>query len=156
MDTNSLLCIIEVLGAILFAIAAAVIRNWASIQQSFTAIGETTRNTRPQWFSVLAGVLGSNLGYIILTGTYSLTSWPQDPNTVEAFLFPTIAVVYLFCAIPAYLPIGTICGLLIYRFTQGKGIGSRAGYIIALAVSTILGAIIAIPINLVGLIAAAL
>jgi membrane protease YdiL (CAAX protease family) len=156
MDTNSLLCVIEVLGIILVAIAAAVIRNWASFRQSFETMGETTRATRPQWASILAGVLGANIGYIILVGAYSLHIWLEDPTAAESFLIPASVAVYLFCAIPTYLPVGAICGLILYRYTQRKSMESRVDFIIAIVVSAIIGAIIAIPIYLVGLTGAAL
>ena len=156
MDTNSLLCVIEVLGVILVAIASAVIRNWASFRQSFETMGETTRTTRPQWVSILAGVLGANIGYIILVGAYSLNMWLEAPTAAESFLIPASVAVYLFCAIPTYLPVGVICGLILYRYTQRKSMESRVGFIIALVVSAIIGAIIAIPIYLVGLMGAAL
>jgi len=156
MDSDNLLCAIETLGVILVAVVAAVIRNWASVRQSYETIRGTTLATRPQWESILAGVVGANLGYIVLVGGYSLTLWGKDPTTSETFLIPAAAVVYLFCAIPTYLPVGGICGLLLYRFTQRKAMGSRASFIISLAVSSFLGGIIAVPIYLVGLMGAAL
>lgn len=119
-------------------------------------MAETTRATRPQWASMLAGVLGSNLGYLLLVGAYSLITWLKDPDAAEAFLIPASAAVYLFCAIPTYIPVGAIGGLLIYRFTQRRAMGARKSLVMVLVVSAILGAVIAIPIYLLGLMGAAI
>lgn len=155
MDHNSLLCAIEIIGTILIAIAALVIRKWGTIRQSFETARETTRANRPQWTSILAGILGANLGYILLVGVYSIATWSKDPATSETFWIPAALSVYLLCAFPIYLPVGAICGLLINRRVQRGTIPSRTGTTIILAVSTFLGAIIAIPIYLVGIMAAA-
>ena len=104
------------------------------MRQSYETIRETTLATRPQSESILAVVVGANLGYIVLVGGYSLTMWGKDTTTSETFLIPTAAAVYLFCAIPTYLPVGGICRFLIYRFTQRKAMESRARFIISLAV----------------------
>lgn len=156
MDTNTLLCIIEILGVILIAFAAVVIRKWASIRQSIQLMGETTRANRQQWASILAGILGANLGYILLAGAYSLLMQSGNPSAAETLLIPAAAAVYLCCAVPIYLPFGAICGLLLYRFTNRRGMGSLAGFTFSLVISVFIGAIIAIPIYLIGLMDAAI
>lgn len=156
MDTNTLLCVIEFLGAALIAVFALVIRNWASIRQSFKIAGETTRANRQQWGSILAGILGANLGYIFLSGAFTLAMCLNDPSTAETFLLPAAAAVYLFCAVPIYLPIGAVCGLLLFRLAKRRDMGSRASFILSLVVSAIIGSIVATPIYLIGLIGAAI
>jgi hypothetical protein len=117
---------------------------------------ETTRANRQQWASILAGILGANLGYIILVGSYSLIMRSEHLTAADTFLVPAAAAVYLFCAVPVYLPVGAICGLLLYRFAKRRDVGSQAGFILSLVISTFIGAIIAIPIYLVGLLGAAI
>jgi len=156
MDIDSVLCVIEIVGVILVAIAATVIRNWASIRNSYETVKKTTHVTSSQWASILAGLLGANLGYIILAGTYSLTTWLEEPAAAEAFLIPATVAIYVLCAIPTNFPVGVICGLIVYRYTQRSAMESRTSFIITLLVSTLLGAIVAIPIYLLGLMGAAI
>lgn len=155
MDTNSFLCVIELLGILLVAAAAAVIRNWASIRESLDAMRDTTRATRPQWKSMLTGILGTNLGYIVLVGTYTLALWLENPADAKVFMIPATVITYLTCAIPAYFPIGAVSGILLYRFAKRKNISPQASFTITLVISTFLGAIFAIPIYLVGIMSAA-
>lgn len=156
MDSGDLTCIIEILGAILLAIAVPIIRNWASIRKSFQTMGKTTRETRPQWRTILTSILGTNLGYIILTGTVALIIHSEDPEGVKAFLIPASVGVSFFCAIPINLLIGSICGLLIYQLSVRRAIDSRASCIMSLTITLILGAMIAIPIYFLGLLVAAI
>lgn len=156
MDIYSLQCVIEILGILIIVAAAAVIRNWAAIRRSLGAAGETTLASRPQWAAILTGILGANLGYLLPVGIFTLAWSRENPPNGEAFMIPAAVVAYLCCAVPAYLPIGAVSGLLIYRFTQRKSIGSRAAFILGMGVSSFLGALIAVPLYLVGLLAAAL
>jgi len=156
MDNNTLLCVIEVLGTIFIAAALLVVRNWPVIRQNVQKMGEMIRANQPQWTAILTSILGANLGYIILAGAHFLSIQDADSAFVEHFLFPAEAAIYFFCAFPIYVPIGVVCGLLVYRFVHRKGLQSRAGFVLALAISAFVGFIVAVPIYFLGLMGAAL
>ena len=156
MDTETLLCIIEVLGALLVVAIAALSRHSATLRRSLAAVGQTTRATRPQWASILAGVVGANLGYVILVGAFILVMQGENPADASNFLIPAAAAAYLMCGFPAYIPLGAVCGLLVYRYAQRKSLAAPTGLVLSLAISSGVGALVAIPVYVVGLIGAAL
>lgn len=155
MDTQTLECVIEILGLVLIGVAYALIRNWARIKQSLKTLGETTRATRIQWVSILVSILGGILGYLISVSTYGLITGSENQEYAQSFLGPASVVIFFICAVPIYIPAGVVCGLFIYRFVQRKTLGIRANILLSLVISVVVGAIIAIPIYILGLIVAA-
>ena len=155
MDTNSLLCLIEVIGTLLIAGLAAVIGFWSKNKRDLEQMGETTRANRPQWLSILAAFLGANLGYLLFAGGYFLATRMSAPAFTESFLIPASLVTYFMCAIPIYLPFAAITGLLVHRFTRSRDLSLRAGFLLSLLVSLVIGFVLGIPIFFLSLMAAA-
>lgn len=148
MTNNSLVCMIEFVGLILIAVLVAGLQFWAKNR-------ETIRSNRPQLVLMLAGILGANLGYILLAGGYFLSIRMDDPALTESFLAPASWMVYLMCAIPLYLPLGVICGLLVDRYARRREMEARAAFFLTLLTALVIGAVLAVPIYLLGIIAAA-
>ena len=145
-NLNTILCIIEVIGIVIAVLAPIFFRN-----------PRKTAATRPQWGAILTGILGANAGYMLSVGSFMLVMMFQSPEKImDEWLVDVAWVSYLCMALPANLGVGSITGLRVNRYAKKKSLTDRAGTMLNLAVSTGLGALLAVPIYFIGMMGAAL
>jgi len=149
-------CVLEVFLILVAVATSAISRRSRRIQLSLEAVAETTRGARSQWSAVLLGIVGANAGYVLLIGSYILATASGDPVQANDFWIPTAIVAYLLCGLPTYLGFGAIIGLLVDRYAKRNWLPSGARLVLLLVVSGGVGALLAVPVFLVGVMGAAL
>lgn len=155
-DLLTLTCIFEIVAAVLIAVISAIARRRSAVRQSIEAAAETTRGTRSTWAAILAAIAGANAGYVILIGSHVAVMSSSDPANASTLWVPAAVAAYVLCAIPAYLALGAVCGLLVDRFAKRNTLSTAAAVALSFMVAAGAGALLAVPIYFVGLMGAAL
>lgn len=150
-------CAIEGVAAVIAVVTAKIFRNPQGVRQNIVSAQKTTSATRRQWGAILTGILGANAGYLLLVSSFLLMTKFQSPEKImDAWLVDVAWVSYLCLALPTYLGIGAVTGLMVDRYATKKSLVERAGTVLNLAISTGVGALTAIPIYFLGMMGAAL